>query len=120
MTGKVRRVTVAIACLIWLRALEREISEADARIDTEVCYAAFGKCDCRHWRIVDELLVPLAGIEPALLAELDFESSASTNSATGASGRCQGQGSRSGRNIAVAGGGSTGGLAELGVTHTSL
>ena len=32
-------------------------------------------------------LVPLAGIEPALLAELDFESSASTNSATGAFGR---------------------------------
>ena len=32
----------------------------------------------------DEPLVPLAGIEPALLAELDFESSASTNSATGA------------------------------------
>jgi site-specific DNA recombinase len=30
--------------------------------------------------------VPLAGIEPALLAELDFESSASTNSATGAFG----------------------------------
>ncbi len=29
-------------------------------------------------------LVPLAGVEPALLAELDFESSASTNSATGA------------------------------------
>jgi len=29
--------------------------------------------------------VPLAGIEPALLAELDFESSASTSSATGAS-----------------------------------
>jgi hypothetical protein len=32
----------------------------------------------------NELLVPLAGIEPALLAELDFESSASTSSATGA------------------------------------
>jgi hypothetical protein len=32
----------------------------------------------------DRDLVPLAGIEPALLAELDFESSASTNSATGA------------------------------------
>src|SRR5438309_2262860 len=32
----------------------------------------------------EKLLVPLAGIEPALLAELDFESSASTNSATGA------------------------------------
>jgi hypothetical protein len=32
----------------------------------------------------EALLVPLAGIEPALLAELDFESSASTNSATGA------------------------------------
>jgi hypothetical protein len=30
------------------------------------------------------ILVPLAGIEPALLAELDFESSASTSSATGA------------------------------------
>jgi hypothetical protein len=29
-------------------------------------------------------MVPLAGVEPALLAELDFESSASTNSATGA------------------------------------
>jgi hypothetical protein len=31
-----------------------------------------------------QTLVPLAGIEPALLAELDFESSASTSSATGA------------------------------------
>jgi hypothetical protein len=29
-------------------------------------------------------MVPPAGVEPALLAELDFESSASTNSATGA------------------------------------
>jgi hypothetical protein len=35
-------------------------------------------------RISLETMVPLAGIEPALLAELDFESSASTNSATGA------------------------------------
>jgi hypothetical protein len=35
-------------------------------------------------RTLDKVLVPLAGIEPALLAELDFESSASTNSATGA------------------------------------
>lgn len=34
----------------------------------------------------EKVLVPLAGIEPALLAELDFESSASTNSATGANG----------------------------------
>ena len=33
---------------------------------------------------MNSVLVPLAGIEPALLAELDFESSASTNSATGA------------------------------------
>jgi hypothetical protein len=32
-------------------------------------------------------MVPLAGVEPALLAELDFESSASTNSATGARDR---------------------------------
>jgi hypothetical protein len=55
-------------------------------------------------------MVPLAGIEPALLAELDFESSASTNSATGASGRQPEAGSRSGRNIAGAGGGSTCGL----------
>ena len=29
-------------------------------------------------------MVPLAGLEPALLAETDFESVASTNSATGA------------------------------------
>src|ERR1700720_1574278 len=37
-------------------------------------------------------LVPLAGIEPALLAELDFESSASTNSATGARAAAAGTG----------------------------
>ena len=36
-------------------------------------------------------MVPLAGIEPALLAELDFESSASTSSATGAFGGDIGQ-----------------------------
>ena len=42
--------------------------------------AAAGWNECDHLRLV----VPLAGIEPALLAELDFESSASTNSATGA------------------------------------
>ena len=30
------------------------------------------------------MLVPPDGLEPSLLAELDFESSASTNSATGA------------------------------------
>jgi hypothetical protein len=47
-------------------------------------------------------LVPLAGIEPALLAELDFESSASTNSATGACRARPEPGSRSGRNIAGA------------------
>jgi hypothetical protein len=29
-------------------------------------------------------MVPPAGVKPVLLAELDFESSASTNSATGA------------------------------------
>src|SRR5437879_470471 len=46
-------------------------------------------------------VVPLAGIEPALLAELDFESSASTNSATGAFARLAGRRrSRSRRNIA--------------------
>src|ERR1700761_696170 len=47
-----------------------------------------------------KLLVPLAGIEPALLAELDFESSASTNSATGAPGQPL-PALRSGRNIAA-------------------
>ncbi len=35
-------------------------------------------------------LVPLAGLEPALRKKLDFESSASTNSATGALGRERG------------------------------
>src|SRR6266436_1439655 len=56
----------------------------------------------------DARLVPLAGIEPALLAELDFESSASTSSATGAFGGLPwGPASRSGRNIAGAGRGST-------------
>jgi hypothetical protein len=40
-------------------------------------------CGCRRTK-VDSGVVPLAGIEPALLAELDFESSASTSSATGA------------------------------------
>ena len=49
------------------------------------------------------VLVPLAGIEPALLAELDFESSASTNSATGAYRTGAGRPRwRSGRNIAGA------------------
>jgi hypothetical protein len=58
-----------------------------------------------------KLLVPLAGIEPALLAELDFESSASTSSATGALETpwpVKGWGSRSRRNIAGGGFGSTG------------
>ena len=32
-------------------------------------------------------MVPPVGIEPTLLSELDFESSASTNSTTGATGR---------------------------------
>src|SRR6266481_1834972 len=49
----------------------------------------------------DARLVPLAGIEPALLAELDFESSASTSSATGAfAGLPERPASRSRRNIA--------------------
>ena len=64
-------------------------------------------CLLRCLRIESEIqngLVPLAGIEPALLAELDFESSASTNSATGAlSGRFAGwRRSQSRRNIAGA------------------
>ena len=46
-------------------------------------------------------MVPLAGIEPALLAELDFESSASTSSATGAFGRgADARCGEAGRNIA--------------------
>jgi hypothetical protein len=39
------------------------------------------------YQIMDvKILVPLAGIEPALLSEPDFESGASTNSAKGATG----------------------------------
>lgn len=37
---------------------------------------------CRVGNIADQGLVPLAGLEPALRKKLDFESSASTNSAT--------------------------------------
>src|SRR5262252_7832305 len=61
--------------------------------------------ESERWRMrADGSLVPLAGIEPALLAELDFESSASTSSATGAfdpraKGRTLGRW-RSRRNIA--------------------
>src|ERR1700688_5110154 len=59
--------------------------------------------------LCEALLVPLAGIEPALLAELDFESSASTNSATGAYRGWAGRPkrSRSRRNIAGGEGGAT-------------
>src|SRR5947209_115401 len=56
-----------------------------------------------RWRTrADARLVPLAGIEPALLAELDFESSASTSSATGAFALSRGRAWRSGRTIAGA------------------
>src|SRR5687768_4775177 len=41
-------------------------------------------------------MVPLARLERALLAELDFESSASTNSATGARGSYLGEAPRRG------------------------
>src|SRR5690242_8889629 len=41
---------------------------------------------CRAVAAKQRRLVPLAGIEPALREELDFESSASTSSATGAFG----------------------------------
>src|SRR4051812_8486321 len=59
--------------------------------------------------LCEVLLVPLAGIEPALLAELDFESSASTNSATGVfhDARAEGLRVKSRRNIAGADGRST-------------
>jgi hypothetical protein len=45
-------------------------------------------------------MVPPAGVEPALLAELDFESSASTNSATGALGALLAQGQADGNRYA--------------------
>ena len=38
----------------------------------------------RYRTLLEGNMVPLAGLEPALLAELDFESSASTNFTTGA------------------------------------
>jgi site-specific DNA recombinase len=41
-------------------------------------------CQAGARKASEDWMVPLAGIEPALLAELDFESSASTSSATGA------------------------------------
>jgi len=65
--------------------------------------------ESERWRMkADGRVVPLAGIEPALLAELDFESSASTSSATGAFGRgARGPVRRSGRNIAGGASGST-------------
>src|SRR6185437_8413666 len=58
--------------------------------------------ESERWRMkADGRMVPLAGIEPALLAELDFESSASTSSATGAPARpARRRRSRSRRNIA--------------------
>src|SRR5579872_4384074 len=59
-----------------------------------------------HVMLCGGILVPLAGIEPALLAELDFESSASTSSATGAFGRPW-PARRSRRNIAAGLGWST-------------
>ena len=52
----------------------------DSAVRSLVLVDHFGRSDTSP----DVDLVPLAGIEPALLAELDFESSASTNSATGA------------------------------------
>ena len=42
------------------------------------------RCDVRVKIACNFKLVPLAGIEPALLAESDFESDASTSSAIGA------------------------------------
>ena len=42
-------------------------------------------CAVLHPNVMS-FLVPLAGLEPALLTELDFESSASTNFTTGAYG----------------------------------
>jgi hypothetical protein len=62
----------------------------DDNNDKNPCFTfVFG----RFGMLSEGFLVPLAGIEPALLAELDFESSASTNSATGAQpGRGPGRG----------------------------
>src|SRR5437868_7714834 len=60
--------------------------------------------ESERWRMrADGRMVPLAGSEPALLAELDFESSASTSSATGALVKAPAKNSRalrSRRNIA--------------------
>jgi hypothetical protein len=38
----------------------------------------------KRTRFFEEKMVPRVGLEPTLLSELDFESSASTNSTTGA------------------------------------
>ncbi len=59
---------------IFADANKRPRTPSDANILYYIDFWMLSHCD----------LVPLAGVEPALLAELDFESSASTNSATGA------------------------------------
>ena len=56
----------------------------DRKIGYRTPEAAFPFKVSDEFRTLKSGMVPLAGIEPALLAELDFESSASTNSATGA------------------------------------
>ena len=68
----------------------------DGCVELYVCFQRIAKIFLKTGKQADNAsycyylyfsLVPLAGIEPALLAELDFESSASTSSATGALGR---------------------------------
>ena len=65
-------LNLKISCIVQLRQV--------ATPDTLRCALAW----LRHAKPVRAKRGALAGIEPALLAELDFESSASTSSATGA------------------------------------
>src|SRR3569623_170460 len=74
------------------------IHSARKRSATNTIYLICKNCSVMGIRLrtpKNKALVPLAGIEPALLAELDFESSASTSSATGALART-GQARRAG------------------------
>jgi hypothetical protein len=63
--------------------IQPAFAEASAGQPTLLRYDKVGLA-CPAEAAKQRRLVPLAGIEPALLAELDFESSASTSSATGA------------------------------------
>ncbi len=87
--ARLRRTRIALAVLRGSATRSPQNGEVRLRSRfarlrrTRIALAVLRGCATRSPQ--GRSVVPLAGIEPALLAELDFESSASTNSATGAS-----------------------------------